>query len=72
MTAMYTKWLERFQRACNSFAWTVKSMDTNRKGEIDVYIEQVNHMERTLREIKRALIFFKNTKQDDGTGPGLD
>ena len=54
MTPIYVKWLDRFQKACNTFAWTVKSMDNTRKDSLDEYIKQVAYMERTLSEIKRG------------------
>lgn len=61
MTPIYIKWLDRFNKACATFAWTVKSMESNKRENIDEYIKQVEYMERTLHEIKRALLYFKNT-----------
>jgi hypothetical protein len=36
-------------------------MESNKRENIDEYIKQVEYMERTLHEIKRALLYFKNT-----------
>lgn len=64
MTPLYLKYIGRIQKACQTFAWTVKSMESNPRSNIDEFIKQVEYMEQVLKEIKRALVFFKNTGQN--------
>lgn len=69
-SALYLKYMDRIQKACNLFSWTVKSMSTNTRSNADDYIKQIESMERTLADIKRLLIFFKNTGQVPPEGSG--
>lgn len=60
---LYNKYISRIEAACNTIAWTVKGMTHNVKDNVDEYIKQIEQIERSIKAIKQALYFFKNTRK---------
>lgn len=60
----YIKYITLLQNGCNTCIWTLKGLAQNPadKGTIDEKIHAVEVLIRGFSEVKRSLLYFKNTE----------